>query len=335
MAPSDAPPSSTWTRFSLAEDRLLPALCPSCLEPGTCEIQVPSLPGASPSRALRALYCSTCAEQWERTRTRRLALFFAATLLGLFVGTSLLFLWETRFFALQLLLAGGAALLLPWLALTLQRSFTPALWLEQGGSALQLLAQRRRYAEHCSAGALVQAVPAPQLTRFPLLFLSPACLAVLWLVLLHSLGQAQVWVLSAEQDVLLLVDHRLHGPVIASLEETPHAGRRFRLFGGEHHFSLQRKNGRGGLELSASLRPGASYVLGVPPAGRCFFVDQRSYGQVNQAESRRPLEGPGPLYELPVPIDSWFLPLPERGGGSLSGGTRRALRLLPCSAQRH
>jgi len=327
-------PPTAWTGFDLPPGATLPLACPACLAPGRREVLVPG--GSERGPRLVAHYCESCGAELDRATTRSLALLFAASALGVFVASACAFAFGARHLPWQLASSAAAAACLPG-ALLLSRKWPDAPHaLERDGAGQHYLAARRSYAR-LSAVQLAVDRPPPE-PRRKLHFTLPLLLALGWALVIQYAARVDVWIVQSEQDLTLLIDDAVVGSVPASLEETPEAGRREVVLGGRRRLTLIDARGALRAETSASLFPGRSYLFGQTPAGRCFFVEQRGYGRASKktsgSSSFTSLEGPGPLWELPVPIDFWFVPPPPPGPAFTSGGIQTALRLLPCPRSR-
>lgn len=343
---------SAWTRFELPGKSLLPTACPACLGPGTRDLAVPHVERLHDTEFV-AHYCELCAEELWSARTRRLAGFLAACLLGISTATGLAFLWGTRLVLLQFACGAAAGALLPFVSHSLSRGDTvgPSLWLvprpsssvpphrsaARAAAPPLFLARRRDWVALVANGSaeVKSTAVAPPRARFRLATWLPPLIALAWTFGVQQLGRSHVWVLSAEQDVVFLVDQRVVGEVPASLEETPTAGRFGPWLAGRHTFTLLHEDGRVLAEREVLLVPGQSYVFGLLPERSCLFLERRRYGSTatptSASRSREPLRGDGALFEIPGPVDAWFVPLPPPSDSSTSGGQRAAVRLLPCS----
>ncbi len=324
-------PPTAWTAFDLPPGATLPLACPACLAPGTREVVVPG--GSESDPRLVAHYCDSCGAELDRATTRSLALLFAASALGVFAASACAFAFGARHLPWQLASSAAAAACIP-VALLLCRKWPEAPHaLVRAGAADQYLAAQRSYARLSAVPLAVDRAPPELRRRLPLAL--PLLVALAWSLGIQYAARADVWIVQSEQDLTLLIDDAVVGSVPASLEETPEAGRREVVLGGHRRLTLVDTSGALRAEASASLFPGRSYLFGQTPAGRCFFVEQRAYGRASKetrgSSSFTGLEGPGPLWELPVPIDFWFVPPPPPGPALTSGGRQTALRLLPCS----
>lgn len=188
-------------------------------------------------------------------------------------------------------------------------------------------------------------------------------LGLLWWGLLHFFGVAQVRVIyGGERSATLLIDDRHSGELRATYSEDPEAGRILQVLGGRRKFALISSQGALLAEEMRILWPGGAYIVAVLPTGMCLFSETMSYGQAGAENLFVPLPGPGPIWEVEGRVDSWFEPLApaksevgssigseadsmhqaaaapraaavpaaEEVEHSLSGGSRRAIRLLPC-----
>mgnify|MGYP001549091219 CR=1 FL=1 len=187
---------SAWTRFELPGKSLLPTACPACLGPGTRDLAVPHLDKLHDTEFV-AHYCELCAEELWSARTRRLATFLAACLLGITTATGLAFLWGTRLVALQFALSALAGACLPIVSVLLSRhgAAEPSLWLVPRPSSSAsshrsparaaapplFLARRRDWVELVTAGSKSDSTAtsvAPPRARFRLASWIPPFIAL-------------------------------------------------------------------------------------------------------------------------------------------------------------
>lgn len=82
------------------------------------------------------------------------------------------------------------------------------------------------------------------------------------------------------------------------------------------------------LQGELTLLPFHHYLLGKPPSGSCFFLEQMSSG--SRPVRRKQLPAGELLSDLGPRLDLFFAPAPESEPHETRGGTLRALRLLPC-----
>lgn len=337
----------------LPADQLLPPACPACGAPGMHPrpvVRPLSLPRRAP---LTAHYCDLCAERLARRTTLAHGLLAAGLLFELSCVTALTLHWGThRVFSQALIaVACGAALAALWIF------FGPPpvdhFGLVEDGETREgrrFVATSPRFASE-----LVAVVPGGRRlnesnsgprrrwgiwSTMQLLGLLPLLGGLLWLSSLQFFGGVRLRVLSADPSrLVLLVDGRQVASVLGTRYEDPEAGQFVRVLGGRRELRLLKSDGTEVTRQVATLWPGRSYVVGQLPAGRCLFVETRSYGAMGSDHTLAASTDSAPLWEFDAPIDSWFQPLPPEGRQEISGlrgsgGKRTALRLLSCSTMR-
>ena len=318
-----------WFQAETERNRLLPLLCPSCLAVGVRPVPIPIVQGDVEPKA-EAYYCERCADLLERAKTVRVARSASSALIGVGVATS------------AALALGGSRLGLQ-IALTLLGSLLPLgiAWPAADGEAAlyrdssaprveRWFARRRDYLQ--ALGASTVPVPRPkQRGRLVREFL-PGLAALAWLAGLHWLGRAELRVIHAgDGNAIVLVDERRQESIGPTRTEHPYAARSVSTLAGRRSLGLVSDEGETVARVTATLLPGRDYVFGALPAGSCLFVERQEYGQRGDAHELIPVEGSGPLWELPVNVDVWFSPLRERPALPTSGGVRSAVRLRSCA----
>lgn len=333
--------------FRLAPSELLPAVCPACGAQGTRPHTLKVSDNGSPRAELDAYFCDICADEQNARTTRHLAWFGAMTLLVLGATTAAALALGTRQFALQLalpLLVGGLA---P--AALLRTAIWPSsrdpVTLSADGEGLLLSTTSRKFRRTLLEHGLVETRGAAP--RRASIFHRPQPPVVLivvgwvWLAVLHSLGGAHVRVLtSGREKAVLLVDTRHFGQIAPTNAEDPRAGGSVRVLGGRRHLALVSETGVPLGGATKTIWPGRTYIVGQLPPGKCLFWERREYGSGAHRSILYPLGGNGPVWELRDQVDSWFVPLEspdaeqeaETEQWETRGGTRRAIRLLPCRA---
>jgi hypothetical protein len=341
--------------FRLTPAALLPAVCPACGAPGTRPHTLKVSEHGSPEAELDAYYCDLCADEQNARTTRSLAWVGALCLLVLGGTTAAALALGTRALALQLsvpLVLGG---LLP--ALVLRSApifrFKEPIELSSDKEGLLLSVRSKTYRrvllEHGLHEANLREENLNEAGRAagrhtPLLHRPPffiGLIGLVWLVVLHSLGGAEVRVfVSGREKAVLLVDTRHFGKVAPTNAEDPRAGESVRVLGGRRHLELISESGAllGGSTIT--LWPGRTYIVGQVPPGKCFFWERREYGNGSGQSLLYPVSGDGPIWELREQVDSWFIPLDSSASDAEAetvqwetrGGIRRAIRLLPCRA---
>jgi hypothetical protein len=339
----------------LSMERLLPPRCPLCAAPGVVGHSI-GLSGANLEEherpSVEVHYCDICAEGRSRALTREISLKAAAIVVVLASATSLSLLFGTRLVLHQVL----AMFLLTCALLLLQRSrlwSTPrqGIWLLPRGSAdppgtLRVLSEVPKFAACLSQQGLL---PAPfesgEAKRIParreLLFPSVVgLLGLIWLLLVQTLGVAQVRILvGGDESATLLVDSRKVAVVKRANSEDPRAGGIVKVMGGQRAIELITRGGRPVAQAKVTIWPGRTYIVGYLPTDHCLFWEELNYGDKGRRHRLNRLRGSGPIWELDRAVDSWFMPLAAEGDEeentpSTSGGTRQAIRLLPCGAFR-
>ncbi len=354
--------SPTFSLLTLAPSALVPPLCPSCGAPGLHPLPIRKADDQNRLPPLEAHYCDLCAQSLESETTRRLASTLAASIIAVAFATALTFYWGLRFPLIQWLLVIAVSAGIPWLAqqLSVWQIALPAVEeLDRGSIAngeRTLLARNEVFAQALlDAGMQLNHEEVPPdnslsgkfRKRWPIwLVLS---LGVAWWGLLHFLGVAQVRVIyGGERSATFLIDDRHSGELSATYSEDPEAGRILQVLGGRRKFALMSSQGALVAEEKTTIWPGGTYIVAVLPTGMCLFSETMSYGQKGSGSLLVPLSGQGPVWEVEGQVDSWFQPLAsprtaatndsESGEvassadveKSLSGGSRRAIRLLAC-----
>lgn len=328
--------------YELPRKALLPAICPVCAAPGTRVSKVPRIGQITAEESeLEAYYCDLCADERGKKTTERLALFSALALLTISVATASALFFGTRAIALQATLTLTIAALLKGALIKLQiwpRSERDLFW-EESETGAVLWCKNKKYQRILEEHDFLEVdkeQPRPSNENLRqsarLLILGAA-----WLLLIHSLGGADVRVLVVgNEGAFLLVDNRHFGAVHPSNQEDPRAGTTVRVLGGRRHLELVSASGATLGGATQTIWPGRTYIVAHLKPGVCLYFERRTYGY--EGRSRLvPLGGGGPVWELREPVDSWLIPLENPGAedhddedwGS-SGGERRAVRLLPC-----
>jgi hypothetical protein len=350
--------SLSFSLHSLASDTLVPPVCPVCGAPGLHSRPIPGQVGGEKFAPLQAHYCDLCAQSLENDSTRRLANALAATIIAVAFATALTFFLGLRLSFIQWWSVLLVSVCLPLLGKrygawrVTPEAVEEVLGEGQKDGQRTLLVKNDAFARALSEAALpaIGTTEAPHVTlsekfqqRWPI-WLVPT-LALSWWTLLHVSGVAQVRVLyGGERSATLLIDGRHSGVVSAAHSEDPESGGLHQVLGGRRTFALVSSEGELLAERSETLWPGRTYIVGVLPPGSCLFSETLDYGKEGEGNLFVPLEGSGPLWEVKGRVDSWFQALAPRGQRSddepdhgvetaeqsLSGGTRRAIRLLPC-----
>lgn len=354
-----APPEPGGPELSvhaLGEARLLPAVCPVCGAPGSRAQRVPLI-GRQSAEELDAMYCDLCADHEQSKTTRRVALLSAMGLLLLSFVVAITLGFGSRAVAVQGLSTVLAAFVMTELLFRTPlwpRTATPlGLILEEGaendGRLRLLVCRSRRFrrvlldsgypiveGRGISGGAISSAHEVQNRVR-----LSVAGLGLGALFLIHSLGGATVRVVqSGQESAVLLVDSRHTGAVQPTNAEDPRAGRFVHVLGGRRTLQLVSATGKVLVDQTVTVWPGRTYIVGHLPPDLCLHWEKRTYRAETEDSIVLPVRGEGPVWELTDRVDSWFVPLGPRQAGSepdappleISGGTRRAVRLLPCRA---
>lgn len=323
---------------------LLPAICPSCLAPGSRPLSVLDLAGGRPTSE-EALYCDLCADAIESTRTRALALTAACSLLSASVMVALALYWGNFRLGDQLLV-GALVSVLPAFVLHLlgawprephalyrlssspARPNDPPVW-------RRYWARQRAYAQCVDHARVLEDEPpktrAPGRKTLPAGLALPLVIALCTFIVVQYFGRSTVRVMvPGPEDATFTVDARRGVDIVGTPDENPRGGSLARVLGGVRTLGLI---GEGGEPLAFSkvtLWPGRDYVFGRLPEGHCLYVEERAYGEAGDRHLLIPIPGHEPIWELEEEIDQWFVPLPERHELPTTGGLRRALRLLPC-----
>ncbi len=352
MAARQTPETSpTWWSVRSPPQVVLPAICPGCLSPASRPIDVPvrdidgwtGTPPHTPSdtgpSALTAYYCDLCADRLEATRTRIWGERIAAGLFGVAAATTLALalgsvdrLWQ----AVLTCAAAGVPAGFTWLNNRTRGDL--ALWADRRGSSVELLGLQKEYLQQLGpvepVGPQRKPPPRPWRRTRPTTHIGgPVLLALGWLALLHATSTVPLVVLlGGHEPAVVTIDHRKRARVHPVPEERPGGGLRVDTLAGRRHLSLVSEQGHVLASKTATLWPGRTYLLAQPPKGTCFYLETQEYGQQGSAHFMQPLYGSGPLWELKRPIDRWFAPPKERADLPTTGGTRRALRLLPCQS---
>lgn len=330
--------------FTLAQNEMLPAVCPACGAPGTrAETLRTTARGESSTQLgdLDAHYCDICADARAAERTRHVGFVAASAILVVAVATTCALLLGTRDLLFQAMATAVAGGLLPEVLhrTGLWPSSLPPLelWNTRGESILRC--RSTRFARTLREHGFSERTPEKELR--PVFWsgrLAPALAGggLAWLALVHSLGGAHVRVIvSGTNKAVLLVDARHSGTITPTNAEDPRAGQSLRILGGRRQLELVSHTGTRLGGDTRTIWPGRTYIVGQLPPGRCLFWERRRYGQDGSGSIVFPVAGEGPVWELRDPVDSWFIPLESPQGQEdadweTSGGIRRAIRLLPC-----
>jgi len=319
-----------WFRAAIERSRLLPPICPACLDVGVRPLDVPSRqPGSDPG--VTAYYCDDCADRLEQRATRLMARRASQGVLGIGAATSAALVLGGARVPLQVLLTLLAAtfplVIAAWPGAVQAQ---PAL-LHLASDAVRhhWLARRKDFLQRLGADVAIEHAPVPR--RRIIWDLLPALAALAWLSTLHWFGRAELRVLhSGDQDAVVLIDHRRRQTIAPTRTEHAYAAHAVSTLAGRRTLGIVGEEGTLLVDVTATLWPGRDYVLGTLPAGRCLFLERQEYGEEGSARDLVALPGAGPLWELPVNVDQWFAPLSPRPSLPTSGGIRTAVRLLPC-----
>jgi len=319
-----------WFQAKAEQSRLLPPVCPRCLAVGVRPLPVPVL-GPATGPAATAYYCERCADDLERARTLQVARLAVSGLLGIGTATT------------AALILGGAQVghqvMATVLAVALPLGLTAFSTTSDGPALYQIatdstpphwLARRREYLTEMTADVSTRPRPRTHLGWRHAVW--PLVAAATWLLGLHWLGRAELRVIhgGGPADAIVLVDHRRRPSIGPTQSEHPHAARPVATLAGRRSLALVSETGQPLAEVTATLWPGRDYLLGTLPRGQCLFLESQEYGARGDARQLVALTGSGPLWELPVNVDAWFLPLRARPDLPTSGGLRTAVRLLAC-----
>lgn len=328
-----SPQAEQWWSVRLSHEIVLPSLCPGCLAPGVRPLPVAACPGHAlentPSPT--AHYCELCADGLSAQDTARLAWSLALLLVALSAVTAVTLALGSLSLPLQfgaVLTVGGGLTLVLWL---LDQRALPPLLVDGRGTPPRLLCRRRDYLRLLGESpSAARAAPPRGLRARALLPILAAC--AFWGIL-HLWGSAQVVVLLGSQEsAVLTIDDRLRLRFAGSREERPGQGPSVRTLGGRRHVGLHAASGEELISEFVTFWPRKTYLVGLPPEGYCFFVETQEYGEVGSAHYLQPLRPQGAVWEVPVTIDRWFAAPEPRPDLETTGGTRRALRLLPCES---
>lgn len=330
--------------IEIQASNLLPAICPSCLAPGSRPLTVLDLPSGRPT-AEEALYCDLCADAIENTRTRVLALAAACSLLSASVVVALALSWG-NFHLGQQLLMGALVSVLPPLLLHLFGAWprephalyhlpSPTALPEETPSWRRYWARQRAYAQCVDHARLLDDQP-PQAktkerTTLPAGLALPPVIALCTFIAVQYFGRSTVRVVvPGPEDATFTVDARRGVDIVGTPDENPRGGSLARVLGGVRTLGLIGAGGEPLASTEVTLWPGRDYVFGRLPEGHCLHVEERAYGEAGDRHLLIPIPGPGPIWELEEEVDQWFVPLPARDELPTTGGLRRAIRLLPC-----
>ncbi len=342
--------SSFLAHHQLSAGQLLPALCPNCGAPGVrAQAIVQKKGGASELTALDSYYCDLCADHIQKQTTIVLAYQGGTLLLSLAVATFPPLYWGQRVLPLQFFLGVLFAFLLP----TLLGYFS--LWKGVSASIYEISSsQATENNERIIETASAQFSETLIAHKIPLIKkldqgenVNPhwrwatalSLLSLLWMITIHSLGTATLRIIAAgEINSVLLVDSRRETLIASSNFEDSLAGKFVTLLGGRHRLSLLREDGSLLIDEDLTIWPGKTYIVGVLPPEKCLFWEFFSSAPAGEDHFVKPLPGVGPIWELNEVVDHWFSPnsleknpkTAAKGTWATSGGTRRAIRLLPC-----
>lgn len=178
----------------------------------------------------------------------------------------------------------------------------------------------------------------------PLCWLGGACalLSALLLLPLWGVYRGQVRVLNlGDEPFALWVDGKRLARVEPSSGESPRAGVELVLPAGQRQLRVVSELDGRQLFLGSERVHGGSPHLFVPiSGGYCFYVEQRSYGDVRGEPAPASLPPAAPREPLPSDTSFWllpdgirlFTPNPQPGPLQTSGGTLASLRQRRCTA---
>lgn len=310
----------------------MPHVCAHCLAAATVSRREASPSG---SKTINVPYCDACTRIFERREMARLGVYLAALLLAV---SGCLFLplqaWLSQSVAVILagLLAGGPGWFAEVWAIRQRRGL-------RGGRAVALTEDAVLTSNAQFAALLAQTSQQSVETL-------PACLRPRrrWLALvtllpcfitwqLHDVFHCETRIVNlTEDDLDIVVDGHSLGFVKASMQEHPLAGILLRVASGKRHIRALRRDGTLIDEDWVRFAAGQSYLYApAHPSSVCFWLERAALGRGPTASvAREPLPGHLNFWEMPVAIDTWFMPATGPRSRFFTGGIVASLRQGPC-----
>ena len=307
-------------------------ICSRCLNPAADNRLETSPSGA---KTIGIPYCQDCLNSIGKQSVARLGWILASVLLGV-AGCVFfpLLAWLTRAAAVS-----GALFLsaLPWIFGQLWRGRTSSLrpvrcaayasgegvvcaneqWAQLLGQHLVADVQHRRVRVGVSlgwstAGLIITAVVTPGL---------------------YDTFHCEARILNlTEEELVITVDHHLLAITKPTTQEHPRAGNIVRIAMGPRHIEARRHDGTLVHEDSVQISAGQTYLYAPEhPAETCFWLERAALGRERSVVTEREaLPADRDFWQMPVSIDTWFIPALGPESNFFTGGVVTSLRQGPC-----
>lgn len=310
----------------------IPHVCAHCLAAATTSRRETSPSG---SKTISVPYCDACTRIFERREMARLGVYLAALLLAVS---------GCMFLPLQAWLSPSAAVILAGLLAGGPWWFAEVWAIQQrrglrGGRAVALtedaiLTSNPRYAAMIGQATTqsVETLPVrwrPKRRWLALVTLLPCFIT--WQ--LHDVFHCETRIVNLTDDDLdIVVDGHSLGFVKASMQEHPLAGTLVRIASGKRHIRALRRDGTQVDEDWVRLAAGQSYFYApAHPSSVCFWIERAALGRgPTAAVARELLPGHLNFWEMPIAIDTWFMPAYGPRSRFFTGGIVASLRQGPC-----
>jgi len=307
-------------------------ICSHCLSPAAGNRLEPSPSGA---KTISVPYCQDCLDSFGKQSVARLGWILASVLLGV-AGCVFfpLLAWLTRAAAVSSALFFAA---LPWIF--------GQLWLGRASAArpLRSAAYAGRKGVVCTnekwaqllARRLVTGVQHQRVRVGVSLGWSTAGLIITAVVTpgLYDTFHCEARILNlTEEELVITVDHHLLAVTKPTTQEHPRAGSIVRIAMGPRHIEARRHDGTLVHEDSVQISAGQTYLYAPEhPAETCFWLERAALGRERSVVTEREaLPTDRDFWQMPVSIDTWFIPALGPESNFFTGGVVTSLRQGPC-----
>lgn len=135
-----------------------------------------------------------------------------------------------------------------------------------------------------------------------------------------------------EEELVITVDHHLLAVTKPTTQEHPRAGSIVRIAMGPRHIESRRHDGTLVHEDSVRISAGQTYLYAPEhPSETCFWLERAALGRERTVVTEREaLPTDRDFWQMPVSIDTWFMPALGPESNFFTGGVVTSLRQGPC-----